>query len=383
MEKRVLCGADRIEEYDFLFQGKRLGLITNPTGLRRDLSATADYLAGGYSLRAMYAPEHGIRGDRQDGQDIESYTDQKTGVKVFSIYGERRSPSKEMLEDIDLMVYDIQDVGSRYYTYLYSMANCMKACGRQGIPFVVLDRPNPITGLSPEGTHMEDSCRSFIGMYDFPQRYALTCGELARLINERFDTGVSLTVIPMKGWSREMTWAQTGLTWVSPSPNMPTPEAALLYNGTCMFEGTTLSEGRGTTHPFEMIGAPWLDAGAFARALEQRQCPGVRFRPVSFIPMFHKHGGKLCHGVQVHITDWSKVRPVELGVNMVLAAKEQSGGEFSFTPPRHEAGDYTIDLLLGSSIMRREGVSAEEIGRKIQKDTEDYMEYWKDYWIYL
>ena len=382
MGREVLCGADRIHEYGSLFYGKRLGLITNPTGLRKDLSSTADYLAGGYSLKAMYAPEHGVRGDRQDGQDIQSYMDKNTGVQVFSIYGERRAPSDEMLDGIDLMIYDIQDVGSRYYTYIYSKANCMEACGRLGIPFVVLDRPNPISGLWPEGTHMEDHCRSFIGMYDFPQRYALTCGELARLINERFGIGVSLTVIPMKGWSRDMMWFQTGLTWVSPSPNMPTPEAALLYNGTGMFEGTTLSEGRGTTHPFEIIGAPWLDAGYFARALEERKCPGVRFRPVSFIPMFHKHAGILCHGVQVHVTDWFKVRPVELGVNMVLVAEEQSGRYFSFTPPKHEVGDYTMDLLFGSPGMRREGVSPEEIGQKIRRDTGDYVKYWKDYWEY-
>ena len=174
MGRTVLCGADRVHEYGSLFYGKRLGLITNPTGLRKDLSSTADYLAGGYSLKAMYAPEHGVRGDRQDGQDIQSYMDKNTGVQVFSVYGEKRAPSDEMLDGIDLMIYDIQDAGSRYYTYIYSMANCMEACGRLGIPFVVLDRPNPISGLWQDGTHIEDHCRSFIGLYDFHQRYALT-----------------------------------------------------------------------------------------------------------------------------------------------------------------------------------------------------------------
>lgn len=381
MKETVLCGADRIDEYRELFCGRRLGLVTNPSGVLRDFSSTADYLARNYCLTAMYAPEHGVRGDQQDGQTVDSYRDAKTGVWVYSIYGESRRPSKEALQGIDMMVYDIQDIGSRYYTYIYSMANCMKACKEQGIPFVVLDRPNPIGGLAPEGTHMEDSCRSFIGMYDFPQRYSLTCGELAFLINERYDIGVQLEIIPMKGWRRDMFWRDTGLPWINPSPNIATPDAALLYNGTCFFEGTTLSEGRGTTHPFELIGAPWLNAGRFASVLREWGCPGVQFRPVSFIPMFHKHAGKICHGVQVHVLQPEKVRPVELGICMVLTAREQSGSSFAFTAPRHEQGEYTVDLMFGSEELRKS--DAEKIRETIIKDTNHYKTYWKKYWRYI
>lgn len=379
---RVLCGADRIEEYAALFRGRRLGLVTNPSGIRQDFTATADKLARDFRLTALYAPEHGVRGDQQDGQSVASYTDPATGVPVYSIYGENRAPRPEDLQDIDLMVFDIQDVGSRYYTYLYSMANCMQACARQGIPFVVLDRPNPTGGLAPEGTALQDDCRSFIGMYDIPQRYALTCGELARLLNERFGLGAALEVVPLAGWRREMLWRDTGLAWVNPSPNIATPDAALLYNGTCLFEGTNLSEGRGTTRPFELIGAPWLDARAFAEALEAQNCPGVRFRPASFTPMFHKHAGRLCHGVQVHVIEPRAVRPVALGAAMVLTVKELSGAHFAFTAPRHEVGDFTADLLFGSPLLRRPGVTMEDVRAAIRAGTEAYRPQWKQYRLY-
>lgn len=378
----VQCGADRIDEYAALFRGRRLGLITNPSGVLRDFTATADKLAQDFCLAALYAPEHGVRGDQQDGQSVQSYTDPATGVPVRSIYGAKRAPLPEDLADIDLMVFDIQDVGSRYYTYLYTMTNCMQACAQQKIPFVVLDRPNPIGGLAPEGTRMEDDCRSFIGMYDLPQRYALTCGELARLVNERFGLGAALEVVPLAGWRREMLWRDTGLAWVNPSPNIATPDAALLYNGTCLFEGTTLSEGRGTTRPFELIGAPWLDARAFAAALEDLALPGVRFRPASFTPMFHKHAGELCHGVQVHVTEPWEVRPVELGAAMLLTAKALSGGQFAFTPPRHEVGAYTVDLLFGSPLLRRPGVTLDEVRAAIRAGTEAYRPFWRQYQLY-
>ncbi len=379
---QVLCGADRIGEYAALFRGKRLGLVTNPSGVLRDLSATADKLARGFRLTALYAPEHGVRGDQQDGQSVAPYTDFATGVPVYSIYGENRAPRPADLRDIDLLVFDIQDVGSRYYTYLYSLTNCMQACARQGIPVVVLDRPNPTGGFAPEGTALQDGCRSFIGMYDIPQRYALTCGELARLLNRRFHLGAKLEVVPLAGWRREMLWQDTGLPWINPSPNIASPDAALLYNGTCLFEGTNLSEGRGTTRPFELIGAPWLDARAFAAALEAQNCPGVRFRPASFIPMFHKHAGQLCHGVQVHVTDARAVRPVALGAAMVLTAQAQSGAQFAFTPPRHEVGDFTMDLLFGSPLLRRPGVTRAEAEAVIAAGTQAYLPWWREAQMY-
>ncbi len=377
MKSMVLCGADRIDEYEEIFHGRRLGLLTNPSGVLRDLTATADKLFRDYHLCALYAPEHGIRGDRQDGMSISSYEDEKTGIPVYSVYGDKRMPSQEDLEAIDMMVFDIQDVGSRYYTYLYSMTNAMIACRKKGIPFVVLDRPNMIGGMAVEGTVMEPGCTSFIGMYDFPQRYSLTIGELAWHINERFHIGAELLVVPLKGWRRSMYWENTGLMWINPSPNLASPDGALLYNGTCLFEGTTLSEGRGTTRPFELIGAPWLSAHAFAEGLEQQECPGVRFRPASFIPMFGKYTGQLCHGVQVHVVDRYKVRPVELGIKMVLTAKKLGGENFAFTPPRHEKGEFTVDLMFGSSLLRKKDITIREACQAVREGTKSFLPWWE------
>lgn len=377
MKSMVLCGADRIDEYEEIFHGRRLGLLTNPSGVLRDLTATADKLFRDYHLCALYAPEHGIRGDRQDGMSISSYEDEKTGIPVYSVYGDKRMPSQEDLEAIDMMVFDIQDVGSRYYTYLYSMTNAMIACRKKGIPFVVLDRPNMIGGMAVEGTVMEPGCTSFIGMYDFPQRYSLTIGELAWHINERFHIGAELLVVPLKGWRRSMYWEDTGLMWINPSPNLASPDGALLYNGTCLFEGTTLSEGRGTTRPFELIGAPWLSAHAFAEGLEQQECPGVRFRPASFIPMFGKYTGQLCHGVQVHVVDRYKVRPVELGIKMVLTAKKLGGENFAFTPPRHEKGEFTVDLMFGSSLLRKKDITIREACQAVMEGTKSFLPWWE------
>ncbi len=373
----VLCGADRIDEYEALFHGRRLGLLTNPSGILKDLTTTADKLRKDYQLCALYAPEHGIRGDRQDGIFIPSYRDEATGVQVYSVYGERRMPSQEDLDEIDMMVFDIQDVGSRYYTYIYSMTNAMIACRKKGIPFVVLDRPNLIGGIAPEGTIMEPTCTSFIGMYDFPQRYSLTIGELAWYVNERFQIGAELFVIPLKGWKRNMFWEDTGLTWINPSPNLPSPDAALLYNGTCMFEGTTLSEGRGTTRPFEQIGAPWLSARIFAEALEEQECPGVRFRPASFIPAFGKHAGRICHGVQVHVVDKYKVKPVEMGIRMILTAKKLGKENFVFTPPNHEKGEFTIDLMFGSSLLRKRDITIREACEAAEQGTKRFLPDWE------
>lgn len=379
---KVFCGADRVLEYAGLFEGKKIGLITNPTGVLRNLTATADFMYRNFDLTAMYSPEHGVRGDAQAGDKVESYIDAQTGITVYSIYGEHRFPSPEILRGIDVMVYDIQDIGSRYYTYIYSMANCMKACAKLGIEFVVLDRPNPIGADSPEGTGMEDGCRSFIGQYPILQRYALTCGELARLFNHEYGLGAKLTVVPVQGWKRNQLLSDTDLQMINPSPNIASMDAMILYNGTGLFEGTNLSEGRGTTRPFEYIGAPWMDAYRFAGELNALELPGVLFRPAYFTPIFHKHKDSLCAGVQVHVLDRRKVKPLELGVNMVLKARELSGAHFEFVPPRHEIGDYTIDLLMGSDIMRREGTRVEDVLAEMDLAKEKFLPVWAKYKIY-
>jgi uncharacterized protein YbbC (DUF1343 family) len=379
---KVFNGADQIFEYAHLFQGKRIGLVTNPSGVLKDLTATVDVFHRHFNLVALYSPEHGVRGNVQAGDKVEHYVDDQTGVMVYSIYGEHRHPKDEMLYDIDIMVYDIQDIGSRYYTYIYSMANCMTACARLGIPFVVLDRINIIGAVEPQGNILDTRFKSFVGQYPIPQRYSLTCGELAQLMNREYNIGVDLTVIPVKGWTRDMMLSDTDLTFINPSPNLASLDAAILYNGTCLIEGTNLSEGRGTTRPFEYIGAPWLDAYKFAKELNELEIDGVIFRPVYFTPVFHKHKDLLCGGVQIHTTDRKQVRPVELGIHILFKAKEMSGDKFEFIPPQSENGEYFIDLLMGSDILRDPKACKNQIFELIKKDQQAFWEIWNRYRIY-
>lgn len=377
----ILFGADRLDEYKDLFQNKRIGLITTPTGVLSDLSCTIDAFDRMFDLEAMFSPEHGVRGDHQDGASVDFYIDQKTRKPVYSIYGEKREPSISELEDLDILVYDIQDVGSRYYTFLYSMTNSMKKAKERGIPFVVLDRPNPIGGLNPEGSQLEEKNRTFIGLYDYPQRFSLTPGEFAKMVNTEQKIGADLFVVPMKGWTRDMFYCELGKPWINPSPNIASYDSIVLYNGTCLFEGTNLSEGRGTTRPFELIGAPWIDGEKYADKLNSYHLDGVKFRQASFIPMFHKHSGKVCNGVQVHVIDYKKVKPLQLGLTMLKEAIEIGGENFQFTAPRHEIGDYTIDLLFGSDSIRK-CFDMDEIRYKMERYSKEYSERYSSYWIY-
>ena len=376
-------GIDRIGEYARLFKGRRTGLMTNPTGITSTGESSLDVLARHSDLVALFAPEHGVRGDRQDGAQIVDYVDERTGIPVHSVYGERREPRDEDLRGLDVLCYDIQDVGSRFYTFIYSMANAMKAASRAGITFVVFDRPDPITGLHPQGSAMTDSCRSFVGMYDIPQRYSLTIGELAMLVRDMENLDVDLQLIPMAGWSRDMFYDQTGLVWVAPSPNIPVLDAAILYNGTCFFEGTNLSEGRGTTHPFENIGAPFVDPYRWAAEIAEYGLEGLFFRPCSFIPMYSKYSGQVCHGLHVHITDRTKVDPLRTGIVMLLSARRLFADEFRFTSPKHETGDWTVDLFYGSPLLRDDDVTVEDVLEDISSYGRRYEDgIWRDYWLY-
>ena len=381
MKYKIKTGADRIVEFHKVFQGKRIGLITSQSGVLSDLTSTIDKFTSCYNLKALFAPEHGIRGEQQDGMDINSYIDKRTGVPVYSIYGNKRSPVIEELENVDILVYDIQDVGSRYYTFIYSMANSMKVAKKKGIPFVILDRPNLISGLYPEGSPMMDKYRSFIGQYNIPQRYSLTAGELALMLNKTEKIDVELIVIPLEGWNRSLFFDDLDYHWINPSPNIASFEASLFYNGTCLFEGTTLSEGRGTTRPFEMIGAPWIDSEKFASILNSMDIPGICFREVSFVPQFHKFQGMLCHGVQLHIKDKYAIRPFSTGLKMLYVAKEIGKENFKFIPPKHEVGDFTIDLMFGSSLIR-ESFDLDNVMSVINFYTAEYKENYQEYWIY-
>lgn len=378
--------AERLE----LVEGRRVGLITNHTGVDSRLVSTIDLLhrAPGVKLVALFGPEHGVRGDAQAGAHVASEVDGRTGLPVRSLYGPTKKPTPEMLADIDVLVYDIQDIGVRYYTYIYTLAYCLEAAAEAGLPFVVLDRPSPLGGLAVEGNvHGDPRFASFVGGYGLAVRYGLTAGELASYYNDRLraETGreADLTVVPAVGWRRWQWFDDTGLPWVPPSPNTPSLETAMVYPGTCLVEGTNLSEGRGTTLPFQVMGAPWVDGWRLAEALNELDLPGVLFRPTSFVPTFSKYQGERCGGVQVHVTDREKARPFAIGLAVLSAAKWLFPTDFHWLEPVD--GRHFIDLLAGTDRIRRqidEGVPADEIIRSFEPERERFATEARRFWLY-
>ena len=343
--KTVKNGVDRLQRAPWLKE-TRLGLIASPSGVTRDLRLTLDVLHENYNLTAIFAPEHGARGETEAGEHIFSYTDARTGLPVYSLYGETKKPTPAMLEGIDLLIIDVQDIGCRYYTFLSTLRLCMEACAENGKVFGVFDRPNPIGGVETEGNLVREGFVSFVGCAAIPTRHGMTLGELARMLNAEYRIGCELFVLPMENWRRKMLADETGLLWVNPSPNMPCLDAALLYPGTCLFEGTNISEGRGTTKPFEIFGAPWIDGEKLADYLNDLNLDGLRFRPVYFKPAFSKHAGVLCGGAQAHVADKKIIKPVSAGLAMLEAARKFSDGKFEFTS--------FIDLLAGCDLLRKE-----------------------------
>jgi uncharacterized protein YbbC (DUF1343 family) len=341
--------------------GRRIGLITNPTGIDRSFRSSIDLLraSGLIELAALFGPEHGVRGDAQAGAAVASSSDARTGLPSYSLYGATRRPQPEMLAGLDALVFDMQDIGVRYATYISTMAYAQAAAAEASIAFVVFDRPNPLGG-TVDGNVLDLAFRSFVGVHPLPVLHGLTAGELARLFAAEHGWPAP-SVVPMQGWHRDMWFDQTGLPWVQPSPNLPTLDALTFYGGTCLIEGTNLSEGRGTTRAFEMIGAPWTDPFALTEELRSRRIAGVDFRPAYFTPMFSKHAGVTCGGVQIHLLDRKRLRPVALGVEL-LHALRRSGHEFAWQ--QNGDGRFFIDLLLGSDEPRRlldGGASAAEV----------------------
>ena len=378
----VKLGIDRIDDYLYLFEGKRVGLITNPTGVNSSLKSTIDILKEKTHLVALFSPEHGIRGNIQAGEKLATYIDDKTGCTVYSLYGQTKRPTKEMLEQIDVLCIDIQDVGSRFYTYVYTMAYAMEACREYGKTFVVFDRPNPIGGYQVEGNILDLSFRSFIGYFPIPQRHGMTIGELAYLFNDAFGIGCDLTVIPMEGWSREMYWWDTGLLWVLPSPNMPTVNTAIVYNATCVFEGTNVSEGRGTTKPFEIIGAPWIDPEELADRMNAYHLPGVVFRPLYFTPTFSKYQGTMCGGVELMLTDPRAFQTVKTGWTLLYTIRMLYPDHFAFNPPYKEGMHPMIDLNVGNDFIRMNRYSLEELDAILERDAASFAELKAKYHLY-
>ena len=343
--------------------GQRIGVVTNHTGIDSRLRSGIDLLAASdrWRLVALFGPEHGVRGEAQAGIHVGEERDARTGLPVHSLYGETRKPTAAMLRDIDALVFDIQDVGVRYATYISTLFLVQEAAADAGLPVVVLDRPNPISGTRVEGNLVEPDHLSFVGIHPMPVRHGLTVGELARVFAA--DLGwPEPRVVPMLGWGRATWYDQTGLPWVLPSPNLPTLESVTLYPGTCLVEGTTVSEGRGTTRPFELIGAPWIDPFRFADELASRELAGVAFRPTWFTPTFSKHANASCGGVQVHVLDREALRPVELGIHLLHALRSHAPDAFAWREVAD--GRFFLDRLLGSSAPRRAldaGASPDEV----------------------
>ncbi len=370
--------------------GRRVGLICNPTSVDAELRHAIDLLRGTLNLTALFGPEHGVRGDAQDMIGVDNATDVVSGLPVHSLYGhtaESLAPTPAMLDDVDVVLFDVQDIGSRYYTFVWTMVLAMRACAAAGKQFVVLDRPNPIGGVHVEGPAIEPGYDSFVGLVSCAIRHGMTAGEIARWRHgvERLD--LELAVITMRGWTRDSWFEHTGLPWVLPSPNMPTVDTALVYPGMCLVEGTELSEGRGTTRPFELAGAPHLDGQRLARELEAMALPGVRFRPVVFTPMFQKHARTACGGVQLHVTSAETFRPYRTGVAVLKAAHDQDPARFAWRTKAYEFVDKipAIDLLAGGPGLRagiEAGASLDDLARRWPRDEGAFLDERAPYLLY-
>jgi uncharacterized protein YbbC (DUF1343 family) len=373
---QVKPGAERIFEQSYFqhIRDKRVGLITNATGVDSLLRPNYERLAEKAEVRltALFAPEHGLAGAAQAGETVAS------DRRVYSLYGEVNAPTDAMLQDVDVLIYDIQDVGARFYTYISTMLESMKAASRRGIPFIVLDRPSPIDGNRVEGPVLQAGFESFVGIYRLPVRYGMTPGELARLFNEELNLGCRLLVVPMSGWKRSSWYDQTGLPWVMPSPNMPTLETAAVYPGFCLFEGTNLSEGRGTTRPFELIGAPWLNAPELAERLNRVRLPGVLFRSQAYTPWFSKYQGELCQGVQVHVINRNTFDPVRSALHFMHETALLHPDKLTFNAS-------SFDRLAGNSWIRealQAGKIVDDIVQNWERDLREFKKKRAGYLLY-
>jgi uncharacterized protein YbbC (DUF1343 family) len=347
-------------------KGLKLGAILNATSVTPDLRHLADVLHERKVLHALFGPEHGARGDAQYLEAVGDARDARTGVPAYSLYGNdfaSLTPRDEHLRGLDALLFDVQDVGSRYYTYLATMGLAMQAAERQKLRFFVLDRPNPIGGVAVEGGVVQPGFESFVGLFPVCARHGLTAGEYARFVNET--VRADLHVVPMRGWRRDLLFHETRLPWVIPSPNMPSAETALVYPGMCLLEGTNLSEGRGTTRPFELFGAPWLDGQHLADDLARERLEGVRFRPCSFTPAWDKHQGQRCHGVQIHLAYPRGIDAVRIGVAAIVHARAQDPDKFRWRTEKYEFVEDkpAIDLLTGGAGFR----AAVEAGRSVSQ----------------
>lgn len=367
---KVKTGSDLFEKrWPRKLDGLRVGLLVHPASINRKFEHTSHLLhaAGKIELKALFGPQHGIRGETQDNMiEWEGFLDTGTKLPVFSLYGRTRKPTGAMLKNTDVMVIDLQDSGSRYYTFIWTMELCMQACMELKKSVVIFDRPNPIGGHICEGPVVDERYCSFVGQRALPVRHGMTIGEIGHYLRDEFYPSVDFHVIRMEGWERKMWFDTSGLPWIMPSPNMPTLETAIVYPGMCLLEGTNISEGRGTTRPFEIFGAPFIDPDPLVKRLKEFYLPGVIFRPMHFQPTYQKHAGKLCGGAQIHVTNREKFRPFKTGVAVLKAVYELYGEQFAWKQPpyEYEYEKLPIDILAGSNRLRvdiENGVSLDQM----------------------
>lgn len=372
-----LHGVERKEEIEKVFSGKRIGLITNPTGVDRGFRASADMFAEKYRLCSLYAPEHGVRGNVQAGGRVDSFVDERTNISVYSMYG--KDTKDEIFADVDVIAYDIQDVGARFYTYIYTLTAAMEKAARLGKKVVVLDRYNPLGLQKLEGALLKEKFTSGVGKYGLPARYALTVGEFARYANEIGNINCDLEVISCKDLKRSDDFRTLGLDWVLPSPNLPSYESALAYIGTVLLEGTNMSEGRGTTKPFEIIGAPYLRSSEVIKYIESLGLKGFKLRECCFTPTFSKYAGELCCGFQIHITDPDSFEPFSLGIFM-LDYIRKTHSEFKIRDAESQRA--FINLLLGTDEFMCEGFDVEKFLLKQKAEHDSFLNESSKYFLY-
>jgi uncharacterized protein YbbC (DUF1343 family) len=387
----VTIGLERLlEQSDDILGAARVGLICNQASVDHSFQHAADLLFANPNIRltALFGPQHGIRGDVQDNMiETDHAVDRSTGLPIHSLYSETREPTEAMLQDVDVLLFDMQDVGCRIYTFAYTMANCMRAAKKYGKKVVVCDRPNPITGLGVEGNVLETAQASFVGQFPIPTRHGMTLAELARMFNEDFEIGCDLEVVPMKRWERDNWQDETDAPWVMPSPNIPTVDTAVVFPGTVHFEGTQISEGRGTTRPFELVGAPYIQPEDYAEKLNEVGFPGVYFRSCVFRPTFQKHGGVSCGGVQIHVTDRATFKPVIVGVAMAKLAYDMYRESFRWKEPPYEYvyDRNPFDVIAGTSKLRESferGDSLDSIQESWQEPLADFGKVRERYLLY-
>lgn len=389
--KRIRPGIEVLLNHRIdLLQGQRVGLVCNQATVLPDLRHAADvfFEHPEIELTALFGPQHGIRGDVQDNMIETDHTvDKRTGLPIYSLYSETREPTDAMLEKVDTIVFDLQDVGCRIYTFVYTMANCMRAAKRLGKRIVVCDRPNPIGGNALEGNITEHDFKSFVGQFEIPTRHGMTTGELAQMFNDYFGIGCDLVVVNMQGWRRDMWGDETGLVWVLPSPNIPTVDSCVVFPATVHIEGTEMSEGRGTTKPFELNGAPFIDAYDWAAALDAYSFRGVAFRQTNFIPTFQKCAGQLCGGVQIHVTDREAFTPVIVGIAMIKTAYDLYTEHFEWKkdPYEYVFDQNPFDVVCGTDKIRKaieSGASLKEIENSWADGLNDFGEARRAYLLY-